>query len=147
MQPGCTQNGARNRVQLRSISLLNIFLHRAAHLGRRLEDTCDYKLGVDFRPLGGCNGCGFVDTGLPLLKSFEITGDAADRQTSRGGGKCRIAAFDRAAAMTWTEILGFVTGAASVLAAVRESAWNWPVGIANNVFFVFFLVLFWKTRL
>ena len=46
--------------------------------------------------------------------------------------------------MTWTEILGFVTGAASVLLAVRESAWNWPVGIANNVFF---LILFWKARL
>jgi nicotinamide mononucleotide transporter len=46
--------------------------------------------------------------------------------------------------VTWTEILGFVTGAASVLLAVRESAWNWPVGIANNIFF---LILFWKARL
>jgi len=46
--------------------------------------------------------------------------------------------------MTWTEILGFVTGAASVLLAVRESAWNWPVGIANNIFF---LVLFWRAKL
>lgn len=46
--------------------------------------------------------------------------------------------------MTWTEILGFVTGAASVLLAVRESAWNWPVGIANNIFF---LILFWKAKL
>lgn len=46
--------------------------------------------------------------------------------------------------MTWTEILGFVTGAASVLLAVRESSWNWPVGIANNIFF---LVLFWKAKL
>jgi len=46
--------------------------------------------------------------------------------------------------MTWTEILGFVTGAASVLLAVRESAWNWPVGIVNNVFF---LILFWKAKL
>jgi len=36
--------------------------------------------------------------------------------------------------MTWTEILGFVTGAASVWLAVRESVWNWPVGIANNIF-------------
>ena len=46
--------------------------------------------------------------------------------------------------MTWAEILGFVTGAASVLLAVRESAWNWPVGIANNIFF---LILFWKAKL
>ena len=46
--------------------------------------------------------------------------------------------------MNWTEILGAVTGAASVLLAVRESAWNWPVGIANNVFF---LILFWHSKL
>src|ERR1700722_7925821 len=46
--------------------------------------------------------------------------------------------------MTWIEVLGFVTGAVSVAFAVRESAWNWPVGIANNVFF---FILFWKARL
>ncbi len=46
--------------------------------------------------------------------------------------------------MSWTEILGFITGAASVLLAVRESAMNWPVGIANNFFF---LILFWKAKL
>ena len=46
--------------------------------------------------------------------------------------------------MTWIEILGFVTGAVSVAFAVRESAWNWPVGIANNVFF---FILFWKAKL
>lgn len=46
--------------------------------------------------------------------------------------------------MTWVEILGFVTGAASVILAVRESAWNWLIGIANNVFF---FVLFWKSKL
>lgn len=46
--------------------------------------------------------------------------------------------------MTSTEILGFFTGAASVLLAVRESAWNWPVGIANNIFF---LILFWRSKL
>lgn len=41
-------------------------------------------------------------------------------------------------------MLGAVTGAASVLLAVRESAWNWPVGIANNIFF---LILFWHSKL
>jgi nicotinamide mononucleotide transporter len=40
--------------------------------------------------------------------------------------------------------MGFVTGAASVGLAVHESAWNWPVGIANNIFF---LVLFWNAKL
>lgn len=46
--------------------------------------------------------------------------------------------------MTWIEILGFVTGAASVILAVRESAWNWLVGIGNNVFF---FLLFWHSKL
>jgi len=46
--------------------------------------------------------------------------------------------------MSWTEIFGFLTGAASVLLAVRESAWNWPVGIANTVLFLF---LFWHAKL
>jgi nicotinamide mononucleotide transporter len=45
--------------------------------------------------------------------------------------------------MAWMEILGFVRGAASVLLAVRENAWNWSVRIANHVFF---LILFWKSQ-
>ena len=43
-----------------------------------------------------------------------------------------------------TEVLGFVTGAASVWLVVRQSIWTWPVGIANNLFFI---VLFWESRL
>jgi len=46
--------------------------------------------------------------------------------------------------MSWNEILGLLTGAASVLLAVREGAWNWPIGIANNIFF---FILFWKAKL
>ncbi len=46
--------------------------------------------------------------------------------------------------MNTTEVLGFVTGALSVLLAVREHVMNWPVGIANNVFF---LVVFWRSKL
>jgi nicotinamide mononucleotide transporter len=42
------------------------------------------------------------------------------------------------------EIFGFVTGAACVLLVVRESIWNFPVGIANNVFFI---LLFLSARL
>jgi nicotinamide mononucleotide transporter len=34
------------------------------------------------------------------------------------------------------EVLGFVTGAACVYAVARQRMWNWPVGIANNVFFL-----------
>jgi nicotinamide mononucleotide transporter len=34
------------------------------------------------------------------------------------------------------ELIGFVTGALCVWAVTRQYAWNWPVGIANNVAFV-----------
>jgi nicotinamide mononucleotide transporter len=38
--------------------------------------------------------------------------------------------------MTWVEILGFVTGAVCVALVARQSVWNWPIGIANNIAFV-----------
>jgi nicotinamide mononucleotide transporter len=47
-------------------------------------------------------------------------------------------------AVTWAELLGFATGAVGVWLTVRFSIWNFPIGIANNVFF---LVLFWTARL
>src|SRR5262249_46040103 len=37
---------------------------------------------------------------------------------------------------SWSEILGFVTGAITVWLTVKENIWNWPIGIANNVFFI-----------
>src|SRR6186713_3343946 len=43
-----------------------------------------------------------------------------------------------------TETLGFVTGAGCVYLVVREHILNFPLGIANNVFF---LVLFGSARL
>jgi nicotinamide mononucleotide transporter len=43
-----------------------------------------------------------------------------------------------------TETLGFVTGGACVYLVVKENVWNFPVGIANNVFF---LALFAGARL
>ena len=46
--------------------------------------------------------------------------------------------------MSVAEILGFITGAACVLLAVRENIWNWPVAIANNVFY---FVVFWHSKL
>jgi nicotinamide mononucleotide transporter len=42
------------------------------------------------------------------------------------------------------EILGFITGAICVWLVVKEHILNWPIGIANNVFFV---VLFFRTKL
>ena len=38
--------------------------------------------------------------------------------------------------MSWVEVLGFVSGAACVWLATRQSVWNFPVGIANNLLFL-----------
>lgn len=46
--------------------------------------------------------------------------------------------------MSWIEVLGFLTGALCVWLVVRRNIWNFPVGMANNVFF---LVLFMQAGL
>jgi nicotinamide mononucleotide transporter len=46
--------------------------------------------------------------------------------------------------MDWMEGLGFVTGAVCVWLAARENIWNWPIGIANNIFY---LIIFWRAGL
>lgn len=47
-------------------------------------------------------------------------------------------------AVSWAELLGFVTGAAAVWLTVRSRISNFPVGIANSLFF---LLLFVAARL
>ncbi|TQM79647.1 nicotinamide mononucleotide transporter [Saccharothrix saharensis] len=52
----------------------------------------------------------------------------------------RTTAFTFAGATTsWGEVAGFVTGALCVWLVARQNAWNWPIGILNNLAF---LVLF-----
>ncbi|MES2922864.1 MAG: nicotinamide riboside transporter PnuC [Verrucomicrobiota bacterium] len=48
------------------------------------------------------------------------------------------------APIDFTEACGFVTGAVCVWLVTRGNIWNWPVGLANNLFFA---VLFWRARL
>ncbi|MFG2982655.1 nicotinamide riboside transporter PnuC [Streptomyces sp. NPDC048258] len=38
--------------------------------------------------------------------------------------------------MSWTEVLGFATGALCVWLVARQHIANWPIGIANNIFFI-----------
>lgn len=37
---------------------------------------------------------------------------------------------------SWAEALGFVTGAWCVWLVGRQSVWNWPIGIANNLVWI-----------
>jgi nicotinamide mononucleotide transporter len=38
--------------------------------------------------------------------------------------------------LSLTEFLGFLTGAACVWLLARQNIWNWPLGIANGIFYV-----------
>ncbi|WP_043444959.1 nicotinamide riboside transporter PnuC [Arthrobacter sp. L77] len=40
------------------------------------------------------------------------------------------------APVSWIEVIGFLTGAACVYGVARQRAWNWPVGIVNNIAFM-----------
>jgi nicotinamide mononucleotide transporter len=55
-----------------------------------------------------------------------------------------IAAWQKWIAVPVTEVLGFVTGVACVYLVVKQNIWNFPIGIANNIFF---LILFGQSRL
>lgn len=55
-----------------------------------------------------------------------------------------IASWQQWLPVPLTEALGFVTGAACVYLVVRQNIWNFPLGLANNLFF---LVLFGQARL
>lgn len=43
-----------------------------------------------------------------------------------------------------TEAWGFATGAVCVWLVTKGNLWNWPIGLANNIFFA---ILFWEARL
>jgi nicotinamide mononucleotide transporter len=39
-------------------------------------------------------------------------------------------------ARNWQELAGSLTGALCVWLLIRQNIWNWPVGIANNIFYI-----------
>ncbi len=55
-----------------------------------------------------------------------------------------LASWFKWAPIAFTEACGFVTGAVCVWLVTRGNIWNWPIGLANNLFFA---VLFWRARL
>lgn len=46
--------------------------------------------------------------------------------------------------LSFAEILGFITGAACVWLLVKQNIWTWPLGIANNIFYI---TLFFRAKL
>jgi nicotinamide riboside transporter PnuC len=60
------------------------------------------------------------------------------------GALLLYAAWRRYVEFDLQEALGFVTGAACVWLGVKQNVWNWPLGIANNAFYV---VIFVQARL
>lgn len=44
----------------------------------------------------------------------------------------------------WIELMGSLTGMLCVWLLIRQNIWNWPIGIANNIFYVF---VFFKSGL
>ena len=55
-----------------------------------------------------------------------------------------VASWQQWLPLPLTETLGFVTGAACVYLVVKQNIWNFPLGIANNIFFS---ILFFEARL
>jgi nicotinamide mononucleotide transporter len=55
-----------------------------------------------------------------------------------------LASYTHYVPISLPEVLGFITGAICVWLVVKENIWNWPIGIANELFFV---ILFWRARL
>lgn len=55
-----------------------------------------------------------------------------------------LASYKKLLPLSLVETFGFLTGLLCVWLVVQENIWNWPIGIANNVFFV---ILFWQSQL
>lgn len=52
--------------------------------------------------------------------------------------------YFKAVPMSMTEVFGFITGAVCVWLVAKDNIWNWPIGIANSIFYV---IVFFNARL
>lgn len=55
-----------------------------------------------------------------------------------------FASYRQYVSISLTEVFGFITGVVCVWLVVKQNIWNWPVGIANELFFI---IVFWRARL
>jgi nicotinamide mononucleotide transporter len=55
-----------------------------------------------------------------------------------------VTAWQKWLPLDLTEAFGFATGAICVWLVTKSHIWNWPIGLANNIFFA---ILFWRARL
>ena len=55
-----------------------------------------------------------------------------------------LASYKQVLPISLTEVFGFITGVVCVWLVVKQNIWNWPVGIANELFFI---IVFWRARL
>ena len=61
-----------------------------------------------------------------------------------GAALLLVTAWQKWLPLDLTEAFGFATGAICVWLVTKGHIWNWPVGLANNIFFA---ILFWRARL
>src|SRR5579859_5468902 len=72
MEAGAAQDGSGDRVKLRRLALLHVFLHRTPHVSRHLENSGDERVHVDFGALGNSDRAGFAHAGQSGLPPFGI---------------------------------------------------------------------------
>ena len=85
---------------------------------------------------------------LPSISSEEIISTSMKKGAfvffAVAGGVLFYLVWRRVVPITMTETLGFLSGVVCVWLIVKESIWNWSVGIAKNIFYV---IVFWHARL
>src|SRR6202451_2626572 len=83
------QNRPGNRIQLRSLALLHIFLHGAAHVRRHSSNSGKHLVWIDSRALGHGHRAGFANTSLALGTPLWIGKNLSNGFVRRGCGQSK----------------------------------------------------------